>query len=691
VSEVEKTLNLKSTKFFQELYAEIEQMALIKYGKIDAAIRSRIDTIFNRQLEKYTPAKTQVLDPHTEQYYEVSILDTMDRLERMDCIFTYRSVFSKDRSPISDLLIDRLEERDRNKKLMLEAKSAGNHMMATLYDMVQKFMKEVANSIYGVLGEKNFFLYNPSTAGAITGNCAQQLKTLINQIEKIYGKRIILKDLDELFEYLYVNFIDKKIPFKSVKETFDFFDRLDPTEWVNKTDPEVIIEELFGYVENYDEKNDADKIIAIKKLLERICLDPVLRLRLYMLNDINNFLKSSTYIKRYIIENVDNICNLNNFNEKKLFSDLDRDLLPYLENFLYDDHIQSNQHELATKYKRSVVLASDTDSLFVESKELTNLIIETIKETNPESSAHDVSVYTFRLLTYLGSRLTGYQLDKMAVKHHNVTEHRFQYKSEYFYERILFLPVKKTYIGIMSVQEGYKIDPVVDAKNITKTSYTKPSTEFIMDIINEVMDLSKKFNYAPIFKIIEDNRQKIRDMLLVDHNPEAGNPFKYKTADNYENAYSEANFIAGELYNIFYPGNTIPSGTRCFRLDLIKPPIKIGKNSKEEDIKEAIIKFYEDRISDIEGGQTFIEIIRDLLYDPDLDPDMCAYIVKNGGIPYIGIPQGETIPAVFQALLDVDTIIQKNIDVRSVNFLKALGIYVDENSKRTKITNVIRV
>ena len=85
-----------------------------------------------------------------------------------------------------------------------------------------------------------------------------------------------------------------------------------------------------------------------------------------------------------------------------------------------------------------------TDSLFLKTKELTNLIRNKLKELRPDEDFHNISTYLFRFLSYFGTLYTDHSLNIMDKRHWKSGRGRYNYKSEYLYEKILLLKAKKT-------------------------------------------------------------------------------------------------------------------------------------------------------------------------------------------------------------------------------------------------------
>ena len=673
-------------KFFEEpYYKELVKMSKQKYGvdELTSEMKDRVDSVYREQLSKMNDVTKHFKMPfYGNGEGDFKYIKTMNNmLEKEDAIFSFNGIFKKEKSFIAYILEDASKDRGKFKKMMLEERAKGNEKGYKLYDSFQKFKKEVMNSIYGVLGLHSFFLFNLLTASSITGDCSNQLQILITQVEKTYGGRVILRDYIELTSYLLNNMIDADE--SKVSEYYQFFNLLDKNKFYN-FDHDALLERLSGYCQfDLDSISEAESIY-LSSIIEEILSNPVQKFRFYFLNDVKTFLESSDRLENLIRSMADNVCSLEGFKEKEFTKTMDNEFKDIFIELLVDKFIQHDCDYLCCNFERTTVMMSDTDSLFVKSPTLTNLLANTITSVVDITDRQDLDVFTFRLLSYLGGAMFGFLLNKLTTEVHNSGENvTFEYKSEFFYPKLLLLPAKKTYIGLCTVQEGYKIPPFVDEKNIKKTSYTKPSTDFVLDLCSNFIDVNKEFSYAETFNTVEKHKDNVRD-LIRSGSTLPGTPFKFKQAREYADPYSQSNFIGGEFYNILYPYNKLPSGSPCNSVELLLPDnLTKGKNLNEEENAQIIADYYKEYLPE-NMSQTLDHILLGDGY-----PEMRDVILRYGGIPYIGIPKGSDIPDYLIELIDIEKMVQKNIDIRSVNFLNAVGIHVDSSSRGDKITNII--
>jgi len=89
--------------------------------------------------------------------------------------------YRKDKVSILSKIVKKIfDERKEMKKLMYEARDKGDTNLQTYYDRQQQIRKILINSMYGVLGNKHFHLYNIKCAMTITLSSQHLIKYLSN-------------------------------------------------------------------------------------------------------------------------------------------------------------------------------------------------------------------------------------------------------------------------------------------------------------------------------------------------------------------------------------------------------------------------------------------------------------------------------------------------------------------------------
>lgn len=359
--------SLGNNPFIQSYYAELVSMSKLKYNVdvLNNEQEERIQVLISELQAKISDVPTLVSNSVTGIKLQVPLVETMNSLETVENgIFSYEgTVFNRTESPISKLLDNMLKDRNVFKDKMLKAKASGDASMAVVFDNTQKVKKEIANSLYGVLGLKQFFLFNKDIAQSITVNCSYQLQQLITQGEKVFSNRVILRNNNELFDFLLFN--------TNIDNIFNYSKFNFNTDDINEIN--IIISEFFKPgTELLTEEDISNKIKSylkfdidertkdlINKFIPLIISNKFLLYRFTYLNDINKFLSDTDYLTNFLTENQDNILSLDKFNEKEFIKELSKIFSPLLSILVFDSSTQENQDDLCNNYTRQIVLMSD--------------------------------------------------------------------------------------------------------------------------------------------------------------------------------------------------------------------------------------------------------------------------------------------------------------------------------------------
>lgn len=130
-----------------------------------------------------------VLDPTFESKVVVfKKEDFIKNVEENNLVYTINGCFylphTNTHSVFSEIVSFLLDSRKVYKKKMLEAKESGNNEDTSFFNTKQLVYKTIANSLYGVIGNKIFRFFNLSIAESITASGQEALKACI-----IYGDK----------------------------------------------------------------------------------------------------------------------------------------------------------------------------------------------------------------------------------------------------------------------------------------------------------------------------------------------------------------------------------------------------------------------------------------------------------------------------------------------------------------------
>ncbi len=659
-----------------KVFEELMMLYKIKYHLdcVPPNEEERLMTMAVNLVAEYKRKNSDIFIDKKEQTEKTDIITKYDSIKD-DVLFSYKGIFSKELSCVGKILSSSIKERGVVKNEMLDLEEKNTDRLRVIYlSGTEKYIKEVMNSTYGVTGEKNFFMFNPVVASSITKNSSEQLKILISQIEKIFGGRVIIRNFNELFNYISLNV--------STPEEIAVIESLNLPE-----DQFQITTDSFLKRINLTFKLSAKERSIVDSMLESIFSTKAGRIRFHFLNNFDSFLKDLDSTKDILLHTKDNLFSPTDYNEKAFVKDLNESYIVGFRALVFDKFIQNGQTDLCSNYDRSCVLMSDTDSIFVKMHKMATFLEKFTKENEDSIGVIEdpqmFQAYLFRYMSYLFTSITTSVLDIVVKEHYNsINKGEYIYKSEFLYRKILLFKTKKTYGGIVTIKEGRKVPMYLDKKNIEKVSYSRLSTKYAVSLLNEIVDVNKDFSYSNIFKLVDESKQNILNLIDTGDSVPYGKPVKYKNESNYKDALTNSTFLACHTYNELFPLAQINSGEKCVIIELNLPKLKI---KDEQEKIDAIINFYKE----MEVSDEIIEFVERNLND--IGSKLHEHILKNCGIPYIALPASNTEHiSHFRKLINREKTIQNNIDNRGINFLEAIGIYTFKNTNVTEISNIVR-
>lgn len=240
------------------------------------------------------PEKFNVfIDPtFTNKKVEYNKDDFLKFIDDEKLIYTINGCFFKSHddslSYYNRIINPLLKARKDNKKLMFEAKTAGDSDKEQLYDMKQNVQKVITNSIYGCIGNNAFRFYNVDCARSITLSGQEALKTSIIESNSYVNS---IKDVNSY-----------KVPDKlSIDEMFGDLNRKIETIITGDTDSIFVT-----YNNIIDKNNDEDEILksvynwndSVQKFLNNDVIHKILSI--HNINPTHNKLelKNELVIKR---------------------------------------------------------------------------------------------------------------------------------------------------------------------------------------------------------------------------------------------------------------------------------------------------------------------------------------------------------------------------------------------------------
>lgn len=586
--------------FFDDYKNEMVSLYKIKYNKmeLDEEDYYKIETLFNKYLkERYKPKTIEISNTTKQNLDEesktVDFIKTYDSCREKGYIFSLsHGVFKNGNSLFLNKWDGLKTARDISKNKMKEALKLNLKAQADMYNGHQNVKKRNANGLYGACGESNFILYNVDVISNLTGTCFYVLTSTINQIEKILGSRIILRNENEFLSY--ISYLMKKdlSTLKDFNDTFGILNNLKQT--LNESDIDYIYNRYISYLQKdenghnnltLDEELSEDTKIQLKDLLTYLYNNDLNRFALFKYNcDLNTFMDDTDFIYKMMENNFENYIS-EKFNEHE-FKEKNKDIKILLNALVYEDNFQYDVQDLCDNYKRSTVMLSDTDSTFCVSNKLFNNIMDSLKrlckykerELNNEL---EYKVHAFKMIMYIGESMSDFFLKTISgPMYQNSKDNRWKLKSEFLYNKIILFMVKKTYFGSILSQEGIKLNPMkLDNKNteIVRSQYTKITKDFMKDLYHSLVMKEGDNKYIiDMYNLVNDYHKKFDSLTENVHSATTlGSKSNFKFITSYKNdPLSVYQYKASALYNALFPESKILHGskTKIFPVKSYKLP-----------------------------------------------------------------------------------------------------------------------
>lgn len=553
--------------YFNEYLNELESIYKIKYNKqvLDEIDKQKVLAYFNEKIKpRYKAKKIKIsnttLQYHDEPVKEVDFVSLYDQCREQNCTFSLsHGVFKDEKSQILEIWDEQMIRRNEFKNKMKDMLKENNTVMANLYNNYQKIFKENANAMYGSFGESSFVFYDVNNISNLTGTCYYVLLSTINEIEKVIGGRVLLRDSQELFDYLvYLN--NKNISRYSELIIPELKEKLE--EHISDKD----VEEICSIIKSYCQFQVNDKIYdIIKNTIENVFKsNDIAKKLLFKYNcKFLKFIKDTNLFDYMIRLDFENFVS-NKYNEHQ-FSEKNNNVKELLELLVFDDYLQSDLLDLADNYKRSTVMLSDTDSTFCVSNEIFNEIMSSFinicNENNIKfDSDLDYKTHSFKIIMFIGSAMSDYFLKTIAgEKYQNSKDNRWKLKSEFLYNKILLMKVKKTYIGSILSQEGIRLTPMkLDNKNteLVRSRYNFITKDFLKDFYNVlIMDESKDIDVKSLLDVVDNYNDKF-DSISKDYLEcsKLGTRSEFKLTTAYKNdPFTVYQYKACATFNCLFP------------------------------------------------------------------------------------------------------------------------------------------
>ena len=613
----------------------------------DEIIKNRIENLVKERLQS---KEVRFVNDYDQTEVQLDLLKFIDWTSgKLKPILTGNGVVTRphgtDRSLNlrADMLKFLLDRRRATKSEMFEYINTDPEKFNSL-DRSQKIDKLLANSYYGVTGEKNSIFYDRHMGPAVTYTGVQIITTSVMAFEAFLANNIEFNNVDDA-----LIFIDRVL-----SQEYEY-------EFLIDDDKTVDNEQLANYLYSRINKNgitDKDYTLiynTVKNLSVEECS------YIYYKNNLLKFFENSAVLDllKDILTGEHGVVTNNGkiVDENKESLDL---LWDICKEYVMYDYIPYDRYERALNNTRKAVLLVDTDSNFINLDPFYRFMKNNfeIPDTNDGTNA------VINVMIYVLSKFIQKSLDRLT-ENLNVPEDKrsiINMKSEFLYSRLLLTTNKKQYAGNLIGQEGNILEkPKLDMKGmaIRKVTVNQTVREYFTDILeNDVLRASK----IDIPKILAKFRQL--EKIIAD-DLRAGNinfsiPNNLNEVGSYKYPFRMQQVRGMLIWNQLFPEN------------LINPPDKIN-----------ILKLKAETLQDLEPiyGTKEFDIIRETIFENE---DLQKY-----GFTVIAMPKDvDKIPEWLIQFIDIDSIVSDNVR-NGIIILESLGVKALNILNSTYYSNII--
>jgi DNA polymerase elongation subunit (family B) len=315
-----------------------------------------------------------------------------------------------------------LDSRKTFKKKMEESEYGSDQYI--YYRILQLTFKVLANSYYGILGERNSVFYNPHVQNSITMTGQDLITTSIISLENYLADNVNFDNFDDCLTFIN----------ESLSEKID-------DQILKYLDEPVLHSELIDYLRNKTTNFDDSMDYILSKTVNRLSLEDVNRL--YYKNKTLKFI-SNTWVKNTffdIIQKLNSVTDENDESYKTIKVELDK-FSHIVKTFTFSNMIFEDRFKRVMKMNRKNVVVSDTDSAFIN---LSNYIQESFKILNVDNNDNN-ELIIMNIYIDIVTKALDDTMKKITENMGLLEEYKpiINLKNEFVYKRIMLTRNKKS-------------------------------------------------------------------------------------------------------------------------------------------------------------------------------------------------------------------------------------------------------
>lgn len=544
------TLDIMENKFIQKYFNNsVDHLKMIFKDLPEAYIKNFVE----REIRKYCKDQP-IMMKNTYVGFDVksNLLSFVDYIEREKPIVCGNGSLYKrqsvEKSLLGELFLDMKAQRTKFKDAMFECRKNGDDNGENINDLAQKNQKIVMNSGYGAMGEVHSFVYNISTAAAITSQGRSIISTTMWFNEAFLSNHLIFDTLDDIVHYICCILKEE-----NNLALYDYINYI-------PTDKEIIE----YYMSKYEGKENRVDVYAALVMIVNNC-NSSQKIKLFYKNNLYGLLDNNDKVRNHIIDNI-----INNPIDYMDPYKIPEELVPamdlawnIIEEFVYlKDYIIYDKVYKYNNHKRKVVMYSDTDSVFIYVGEWVFKFIHYIFGIDVKdirmSHLDKHKDYVLKIINVITKfiYIAIHKTYDTLLNNNNVEPEYRKYvhiKNEFLMDRlIMFENTKKNYICRTIVNEGKMLNPPrfeTKGTNLNAKSKNTLITAKVNEIVKEVTMGHERIYPEELLYKMDLIKQEIVTSLQSG-SMEYATPVKVKEIESYKNPYSDYRIKGIEAYRI---------------------------------------------------------------------------------------------------------------------------------------------
>jgi hypothetical protein len=649
-TEIRKNRDFSKNVTFKELWMKDQLYKLRRIYSKDEVSNEEIRNLLEEEYAKRKLVKGRLYNNMNQSNEAITQEQFIDLFLNKPYIMSGYATLYEDQNTqvnIGSAALSFLLDSRKTFKNKMEKSEYGSDQY-TYYKILQLTYKVLANSYYGILGERNSVFYNPHVQNSITMTGQDLITTTIISLENFLADNVYFKDFDDVVNLINTVMLEKY-----------------EVDILNYVDEPISKSQLAAYLKSKSKTTLDEELLEL--MLSKMTIEQITRV--YYKNKVLELLENSWFknklkdlVKFKYLEKPDDemIEPLANFSK-------------LIEQFCFTNMLFEDRYKRSMKDERKNIVASDTDSAFIN---LNNYIVSitNLLDLDKSNSLQQMSVMNIfvSIITSIMEKVFNTMTEHMGL----LEDYKkiINLKNEFLYKRIMLTRNKKSYAGIISGELGRLLkNPVLDIKglSIRKTNMPKrlrdELTEILLrDVLSaEKIDLKKIIGeFDKLGKTIEGSLRKGEITYSIPRSLEQFD--KYKMPSTIEPLRGVLVWNALEPENVITPPDKV-NIVKLKGYDKGAPELEKLKDTHPSKYKALMKTVFNEGVA-----------------DPKID-------ISRFGLSVLTVPKSaEKIPDYLLGMIDYQSMVNTNMSNGYI-ILESLGIYTEEVATTKYKSNIVEI